>query len=40
MRGTDLPDADVFPALDDRFLEAIDPAAFVPPGGRPTGRRS
>ncbi|BBE70719.1 arsenical resistance protein ArsH [Oharaeibacter diazotrophicus] len=33
MRGTDLPDHDVFPALDARFLEPIDAAALIPPGG-------
>jgi arsenical resistance protein ArsH len=33
MRGTDLPDVDVFPALDARFLPALDAASLVPPGG-------
>ncbi len=33
MRGRDLPDHDLFPALDDRFLVMPDVRALVPPGG-------
>lgn len=33
MRGIDLPDHDLFPALDERFLVPIDATRLVPPGG-------
>lgn len=33
MRGSELPDHDVFPALDERYLEAPDLAQLVPPSG-------
>lgn len=33
MRGTELPDHDVFPALDPRWLEAIDASRLVPTDG-------
>ena len=32
MRGTELPDHDVFPALDERWFVPSDPASLVPPG--------
>ena len=33
MRGDELPDFDVFPALDERYLAPLDWASLVPPGG-------
>lgn len=33
MRATDLPDHDVFPALDDRSLQPIDPDLYAPADG-------